>query len=257
MLKNKILLFILLIILCASVVVVALKITPKTKEVDVFKTVTDYSESSIVLDKNTKRILYENNIHKKMLPASTTKILTCITALENYNLDDLILVTKDMLNVDGSSIYLEIGDVISVKDLLYGLMLCSGNDAASALSFHYSGNPNDFIYLMNQVAKKINMKNSIFENPHGLDSTSKNITTVYDMALLMSYALENETFREIAKTKSYNPKIASGKQMYFTNKHRLIKSETNVTGGKTGVAPVFCEIKNSIYILLSNIFSMI
>jgi D-alanyl-D-alanine carboxypeptidase len=78
------------------------------------------------------------------------------------------------------------------------------------------------------------MKNSTFENPHGLDSNSKNITTVYDMALVMGYALENETFREITKTKSYNPKIASGKQMYFTNKHRLIKSETNVTGGKTG-----------------------
>ncbi len=234
MLKNKILLFMFLLFLCLSVVVITIKFIPKSKDIDVVKTINDYSESSIVLDKNTKRILYENNIHKKMLPASTTKILTCITVIENYNLDDLVLITKDMLNVDGSSIYLEIGDVISVKDLLYGLMLCSGNDAASALSYHYSGNQDDFIYLMNELAKKIGMKNSIFENPHGLDSTSKNYTTVYDMALLMSYALDNDIFREITKTKVYNPKIASGKQMYFTNKHRLIKTESNVTGGKTG-----------------------
>ena len=195
--------------------------------------INDCSKSSIVLDKNTKRILYENNAYERMLPASTTKILTCITAIENYDLEDFVVVKKEMLNVEGSSIYLEDGDVISIKDLLYGLMLCSGNDAANVLSYHYSSNQSDFIYLMNEVAKKIKMNSSTFENPHGLDSVSKNYTTVYDMALLMSYALENETFREITKTKIYNPTIISGKKMYFTNKHRLIKSEDNVTGGKT------------------------
>ena len=194
----------------------------------------DNSASSIVMDKITKRVLYKNNINERMLPASTTKILTCITALELYNLDDVVIVTKEMLMVDGSSIYLEVGDVITILDLLYGLMLCSGNDAALALAYHYSGNDKDFIYEMNKLAKKIGMKNSTFENPHGLDEYTKNYTTVYDMALLMSYALNNEVFCKITKTIKYNPVIVSNKRLYFYNKHRLIRNMDNVTGGKTG-----------------------
>lgn len=194
----------------------------------------DNSVSSIVMDTKTKRVLYENNINKRMLPASTTKILTCITALELYELDDFVVVTKEMISVEGSRIYLEVGDVISVQDLLYGLMLCSGNDAANALAYHYSGKCEDFIFRMNELAKKIGMKSSTFENPHGLDSSTKNLTTTYDMALLMSYAIQNDTFRKINKTVSYNPKIISSRRLYFTNKHKLIKSNSEVTGGKTG-----------------------
>lgn len=172
----------------------------------------DNSKSSIVMDVTTKRVLYQNNIHERMLPASTTKILTCITAIEHYQLDDFVVINSDVLKTEGSSIYLEVGDVISIKDLLYGLMLCSGNDAANALALHYSGNMQDFIFLMNETAKKIGMYDSTFENPHGLDTTTKNYTTTYDMALLMSYAMKNETFKTITSTKDYHPTIISGKK---------------------------------------------
>ena len=139
-------------------------------------------------------------------------ILTCITAIEHYQLDDFVVINSEVLKTEGSSIYLEVGDVISIKDLLYGLMLCSGNDAANALALHYSGNMQDFIFLMNETAKKIGMHNSTFENPHGLDTTTKNYTTTYDMALLMSYVMKNETFKNITSTKDYNPTIISGKK---------------------------------------------
>lgn len=113
-------------------------------------------------------------------------------------------------------------------------MLCSGNDAAMALAIHYSGEMKDFVYEMNELAKEIGMKSSTFENPHGLDETTKNYTTTYDMALLMSYAMKNQTFRKITKTTTYNPMIYSNRRLYFYNKHRLIRENYLVTGGKTG-----------------------
>ena len=149
----------------------------------------DNSKSSIVMDVTTKRVLYQNNIHERMLPASTTKILTCITAIEHYQLDDFVVINSDVLKTEGSSIYLEVGDVISIKDLLYGLMLCSGNDAANALALHYSGNMQDFIFLMNETAKKIGMNDTSFANPIGKDDEN-NYSTSSDIAKLLKYALK-------------------------------------------------------------------
>lgn len=237
--KKKVYLIIFLICLCVVFIFVALFINNKEKELQninqtITNTIYDSASSSIVMDINTKRVLYKNNIDQRMLPASTTKILTCITALKLYNLDDFVIITSEMLMVDGSSIYLKVGDVISVEDLLYGLMLCSGNDAAMSLAIHYSGKIEDFVFEMNEMAKEIGMTSSTFENPHGLDENSKNYTTTYDMALLMSYAMKNETFRKITKTTSYNPTIISNRKFYFRNKHRLIRENENVTGGKTG-----------------------
>lgn len=235
--KKKFWLFLFLLILCGVLVLIFIKfdfVKKDDNDTIVNHTYYDNSKSSIVMDVTTKRVLYQNNIHERMLPASTTKILTCITAIEHYQLDDFVVINSDVLKTEGSSIYLEVGDVISIKDLLYGLMLCSGNDAANALALHYSGNLQDFIFLMNETAKKIGMYDSTFENPHGLDTTTKNYTTTYDMALLMSYAMKNETFKTITSTKDYHPTIISGKKMYYHNKHRLIQSDEKVTGGKTG-----------------------
>ncbi|MCM1259399.1 MAG: D-alanyl-D-alanine carboxypeptidase [Prevotella sp.] len=200
---------------------------------EVVTQITPLAESAIVMDMGTTRVLYAHQEKKKMLPASITKILTCITCLEYYSLDDLVVVGKEVLQSEGSAIYLKIGDVISIKDLLYGLMLCSGNDAAIVLAYHLNQNESDFVYLMNKVAKKIGMKDSIFSNPSGLDSKTQNYTTAYDMALLMSYAMKNEMFRTIVSTKNYQCHIATGTTMYFRNKHRLIQSGL-ATGGKTG-----------------------
>lgn len=192
------------------------------------------AESMIVMDMRTKRILNNYNEHKKMLPASITKILTCITCIEHYNLDEIVVVGDEVLDVEGSSIYLKVGDVITIRDLLYGLMLCSGNDAAKLLAYHLDQNVDDFVYLMNETAEKIGMADSHFENPSGLDSISRNTTTAYDMALLMSYAMQNETFQTITKTKNYKASLISNKTMYFRNKHRLIQENDSVIGGKTG-----------------------
>lgn len=192
------------------------------------------AESMIVMDMRTKRVLNSYQANKKMLPASITKILTCITCIEHYDLDHIIVVGEEVLKSDGSSIYLKIGDIITVRDLLYGLMLCSGNDAAIVLAYHYNQNIDDFIYLMNQTAKQIGMNDSNFENPSGLNGDTRNITTAYDMALLMSYAMKNETFRKITSTKDYKANLFSNRTMYFHNKHRLLQESEDVIGGKTG-----------------------
>lgn len=185
----------------------------------------------IVIERNTNRVLKEQNSNKQMLIASTAKILTAITTIENYQIDEEVVVSnKDTTSV-GSSVYLTAGEKIKRKDLLYALMLRSANDAASALS---NGNSFDFIYKMNETAKKIGMYNSVFENASGLDEREFNISTAYDLAILASYAAKNDTFISIASCHSYSCK--SDRRSYnFINKHRLVKSYDEFLWGKTGV----------------------
>lgn len=192
------------------------------------------AKSYVVLDKISGRVLDGCNIHTRILPASTTKILTCLTVLNHFDINSYVVITKDMINIQGSKIYLEVGDIISIKDLLYGLMLNSGNDASLTLAISLTGSVNNFVYLMNEECKRIGMKNSTFENPSGLDEDSKNYTTAYDMALLMKDALSNNTFRKIVSTKEYTANLLNGRKLYFSNKHRLIHTNDLTTGGKTG-----------------------
>lgn len=196
--------------------------------------INDTSKSSIVLDLYNNEVLYENNAHCKMLPASLTKVLTAYVAYKYYDLNDFVVITYDMVNVEGSRIYLEIGDVISVKDLIYGLLLCSGNDAALALSYKYSGDLSDFIILMNKTKEELGMKDSSFENPHGLDGATNNYTTAYDLALLYSACYKIDFFKEVFKTKYYKSVNYEYKILNFRNKHRLVHSVENCLGGKTG-----------------------
>ena len=194
----------------------------------------DTSKSSVVLDLYNNDILYENNARKRMLPASLTKVLTAYVAWKYYNLNDFVVITHDMINVEGSRIYLEVNDVISVKDLIYGLLLCSGNDAALALAYKYSGVLSDFIDLMNKEKEELGMTNSSFQNPHGLDSDSLNYTTAYDLALLYSACIKIDFLKEVFSTKVYKTFIISEKLFIFRNKHRLVHSSLNALGGKTG-----------------------
>lgn len=217
-----------------TIIILLLLLTSCKKQAVVTSNIYVDAESYVVMDATTHRVLDGRNIHSKMLPASITKILTCITVLNNFSIDDLILITQEMTNIDGSRIYLEVGDVVTVEDLLYGLMLSSGNDASIALALGLTGSIDNFTYLMNEQCKIIGMKNSTFENPNGLDEETKNYTTAYDMGLLMSYCLQNPTFRKITSTKEYKTTIISGKNMYFHNKHKLIQNNSLVTGGKTG-----------------------
>ena len=193
------------------------------------------ASSSIVMDLDTGRILHANNIDEKRLIASTTKIMTCIIAIENGILDEQIVVGEEVLKAYGSAIYIEVGEILTLKDLLMGLMLRSGNDAALVIAKNIAGSNENFAMLMNEYAKKIGMNNSYFYNPHGLEESNGlgNTSTARDMALLTKYAMNNKIFREIFSTKKYVVKT-NYKTYSWTNKNKLLHNYDFVTGGKTG-----------------------
>lgn len=192
------------------------------------------AECAVLMESHTKRILYEKNAHLQRPVASISKIMTAIIAIENVNLDDYVVVTKEATRQIGSSLYLREGEEITIRDLLYGLMLRSGNDAAYLIAEYVGGDIDNFVYLMNEKAKALGMHNSTFENPSGLDEDSKNISTAYDMALITKYAMDNPFFREITKTTSYRAKTKEGTIYIWHNKHRLINRYDYIIGGKTG-----------------------
>lgn len=192
------------------------------------------ASSAIAMDLNTGRVLYGYNIEEKKLIASTTKIMTAIIAIEHGELDKEIEVSDVIYEAYGSAIYIEVGEKITLKDLLYGLMLRSGNDAALVIAETVSGSEEEFVYLMNEYATNINMKNTIFYNPHGLEESNgdANKSTTLDMAKLTKYAMQNEIFREIFKTKKHTVKT-NYKTYVWHNKNKLLSLDY-VTGGKTG-----------------------
>lgn len=198
--------------------------------------------SYIVLESSTLRVLEGKDINKQMLIASTAKILTAITVIENYSLDEDVTINNNDVIAIGSKVYLKAGEKIKRKDLLYALMLRSANDAASALSFN---NSKEFMLLMNETAKKIGMKDSVFENASGLDELEYNISTAYDMALLSAYAKKNEVFSVIASTHIHSCKTNLS-SYNWVNKHKLVKSDDDFVWGKTGFT------KSSGRILVSN-----
>ncbi len=203
-------------------------INKNSKEVDAS------SCSEIVIEQESGRILYENNSTEKKFMASTTKILTAITIIENCNLEDIVTVTSKTVGVEGSSIYLEIGEKLTVKDLLYGLMLRSGNDCAETLAVYCSKTISEFACLMNETAKRIGAINSNFVNPHGLHDDN-HYTTAYDLALISRYAMKNNSFREIVSTKSVKiPFTTRNCDRYLINKNKMLKEFEGSTGIKTG-----------------------
>lgn len=193
------------------------------------------ASSYIVMDMDSGRVLEGSNINKVSLIASTTKILTAITAIEYGNLEDIVKINEDVLKAYGSGIYVQVGEELVLDDLLYGLMLRSGNDAALAISSHVGGSVDNFVYLMNELAINIGMKDSIFVNPSGLEENDgrANYSTVYDMALLTKYAMQNNDYRRITSTKEITIK-SSYKTYKWYNKNKLLTSYEYCTGGKTG-----------------------
>lgn len=191
-----------------------------------------FESSYVLIDRDSNRVLYEKNKDKRFLTASICKIMTAIVAIENGNLFDICQI-KDEIYQEGSSLYLRESDEILLIDLIYGLLLRSGNDAAMAIANNVSGNEEKFVIKMNDLAKKIGMNNSTFENASGLDSKSYNYSTAYDMALLMSYALDNEIFNDIICTKKYKSTTKMGSYLW-SNKHKLVQNTNYVKGGKTG-----------------------
>lgn len=187
----------------------------------------------VLMDMDSGRVLESKNKDSQKLIASITKIMTCILAIENANINDTVKVDDSISKSYGSGIYISVGEEIKLIDLLYGLMLRSGNDAAIMISTYVSGTEEEFVKLMNMKAKEIGMKNTIFYNSSGLD-TSKigNLSTAYDMALLTRYAMNNDTYRKIVKTKKHTVKT-NLKTYIWHNKNKLLSYEY-ITGGKTG-----------------------
>lgn len=192
------------------------------------------AHSAIVIDGVTGDIIYEKNAHQKLPMASTTKIMTAICALENGKIDDMVKVHSSAVGVEGSSMYLGYDEIISLENLIYGLMLSSGNDAAVAIAIHISGSVEAFAELMNETARRIGVKNTNFKNPNGLDEDG-HYTTAYDLAIITRYGLKNETFSKIVST--HNVKIPwQGKDYdrYLKNHNKLLNMYDGCNGVKTG-----------------------
>lgn len=184
--------------------------------------------SYVVIEESTGRLLSHLNKDVKMPIASTTKIVTALVVLEHAHPDEEIVIPKEAQGVEGSSIYLKAGDTYTVLDLLYGLMLRSGNDSAVALAIHVSGSVDNFSKLMNEKAQSVGALNTNFTNPHGLHD-EEHYSTAYDMAILTACAYKNEVFREIVSSKRY---LLKGNYIY--NKNKLLSSYEGADGVKTG-----------------------
>ncbi len=186
------------------------------------------ARAEIAMELSTGSILTENNAYVRLPMASTTKILTAIIIIEDCNLDEVITVPDEAVGVEGSSIYLSKDEKIDIRDLLYGLMLRSGNDSAASLAIHHSGSIEKFAQTMNERAKNIGAQNSNFMNPSGLPD-DKHYTTAYDLCTIACYAMKNETFKEIVSTTNYK-----GKYKSFVNKNKILYKYENANGIKTG-----------------------
>lgn len=193
---------------------------------------TTSASSYILMDGVTGRVLLSKDMNSKRLIASITKIMTSIIAIESGKVEDTVTIDDSILKAYGSGIYIEVGEEIKLKDLLYGLMLRSGNDAALAIANYIAGSEENFVNLMNAKAKELGMKNTLFYNASGLPTPHGNYSSCYDMALLTRYAMQNDIYKEIVSTKEY--KAATNYKTYvWNNKNKLLRYNY-ITGGKTG-----------------------
>lgn len=206
------------------------------------------AEAALVMDLNTGQILYEKDIHKKLAPASTTKVLTALIVLDRCKLDDIITVGKKPPYEDGSKIYLIEGEIITVKNLLYAMMLESANDAALAFAEHISGSKEAFAVLMNEKAKELGCKDSHFVNPNGLFDDN-HYTSAYDLALIGKKAMENPIMREVVSTRSYKigPTNKQPQIRYINNRNKIVGSQKYRYEGADGLKNGYTEkAKNSL-----------
>lgn len=186
------------------------------------------AQSAIAIDANTGRVYYSKNADQQRLIASTTKIMTALVICEQCNVLDRVRIPKEAVGVEGSSMYLQEGEVLTVQELLYGLMLRSGNDAAQALAIYCAGTVEGFAQLMNDKAHSLGLENTHFENPHGLDSPG-HYSTAADLAKLTAYAMENPVFRQTVSTKT----VSIG-QRVLKNHNKLLWQVDGADGVKTG-----------------------
>jgi len=192
------------------------------------------AETAALIDVKSGRLLYTQGGDKRMRIASLTKIMTAIVAIENGKLSDSVKVSKNAFGKEGSSIYLKLGEEMSLHHMLYGLMLRSGNDAATAIAEHVGGSESGFVLLMNEKARDLGMANSRFMNPHGLDHND-HYSTANDMAKLTAYALSNPVFQEIVRTEVKKvPNPSESWDHVWYNKNKMLNIYNGADGVKTG-----------------------
>ena len=193
--------------------------------------------SYILMDGDTGAVLSSRNCDLPLPMASTTKIMTCVLALEEKSISDQVTVPKEAVGVEGSSVYLTSSETLSLEELLYALMLESANDAAVAIACHVSGSVDAFVEKMNEKAKEIGMKCTQFQNPHGLPA-DLHYSTARDLSILMKYALSNPVFCEMIETKTFSISAPEGKTRYLSNHNKLLRLYSDCIGGKTGYTKV-------------------
>lgn len=187
------------------------------------------ARSAILYEPETGTVLYSKDSETKREIASTTKIMTAVVVLENAELSDIVSVHKSCVGIEGTSMYLQENEKLSVSDLLYGLLLRSGNDAAVTLAYHVgNGDVSRFVDMMNETAERIGMKNTTFMNPNGLPADG-HVSTAYDMAVLTAYAMNIPEFAEVVSTKE---KTVAGRLL--TNHNKLLRMYDGANGVKTG-----------------------
>ncbi|HPC99763.1 MAG TPA: D-alanyl-D-alanine carboxypeptidase family protein [Acetivibrio sp.] len=184
--------------------------------------------AAIVIDADSGRVLYEKNAYSRRAIASTTKIMTAIVALENGNLDDTVKVSKRASSIWGSTIKLREGEELTLRELMYGMMLKSGNDAALAVAEHIGGTVENFVKMMNDKAKELGLTNTSFKTPHGLDADG-HYSTAYELAVLTQYALKNPVFSKIVSTQNIS---IGNRNLYSTNE--MLSLYPGADGVKTG-----------------------
>ncbi|MDE6211742.1 MAG: D-alanyl-D-alanine carboxypeptidase, partial [Clostridia bacterium] len=192
------------------------------------------SSSMAVVEASTMRVLIEQNKDVRLEMASTTKIMTALVVIENNDLDKEFTIPDEAVGVEGSSIYLKSREIWTIRDLLYGLMLRSGNDAATALAIATSGSVENFVGLMNDKVSDLGLENTHFENPHGLHADN-HYTSAYDLAIISAVAMQNPIFKEIAGCKMYTVQAnSSHPTYYFANKNKMLGIYDGANGIKTG-----------------------
>ena len=190
------------------------------------------SKIAVAYDRTSGKVIWGKDENKKTAMASTTKIMTAIVAIENSNLNDVVEISQKAAGTGGSSLKIKKNDKITMSDLLYGLMLVSGNDAAVAIAEHVAGSVPEFVNLMNEKAKSLGLQTTHFVTPHGLDDP-EHYTTAYELAKIADYALKNDTFSKIVGTKCYTITI-NGYPKTLTNTNELLGVLNGVKGVKTG-----------------------
>lgn len=205
----------------------------------------DQFHGALLYDIENQKVIYSERVNERLFPASTTKIMTAYLALKYGNLDDYITVSKNATKVpsDSSTAHLQAGDILTLKDLLYALMLPSGNDSAVAIAEHISGSVDEFVELMNKEANALGASNTHFTNPHGYQD-KKHYTTAYDLYLIFNECIKNETFLKIISSTSYEALITQSngssrlvtwpQSNQFITGGRTIPNGITLVGGKTG-----------------------